>query len=457
MVNLDKSREVISVHIGQAGVQLGNACWELYCLEHGLTPSGEPTEGFSMDADHCATISTFFSEPEEKKYVPRSCFIDLEASVIDEVRNGAYRSLYNPDFMITGIEDAANNYARGMYTVGKEKRDEATEQIRKLAEDCNGLQGILVFLSIGGGTGSGLGASIIQNIREMYSKKSKLGFTIFPSPKVSTSVVEPYNSILATHALLEHLDIGIMLDNEAIYEICKSKLKVTRPGYGNLNRLIAQVVSSVTSSIRFKGKLNIDLNEFQTNLVPYPRIHFCVPAYAPIIAAERANHEGKNLMQITNQCFDGTNNFAMCNVRDGYYVSVAFLYRGEDIGPKEVNDAIFNAKSKPHVKYLDWIPTGNKMGINDQVPSSVPGSEVARTNRSIATLSNNTAIAEVFERVSTKFDLLYSKRAFVHWFCGEGMEESEFGEARQDLQALAVDYECTIDQIEEESQQEELG
>jgi len=394
MVNLDKSREVISVHIGQAGVQLGNACWELYCLEHGLTPSGEPTEGFSMDADHCATISTFFSEPEEKKYVPRSCFIDLEASVIDEVRNGAYRSLYNPDFMITGIEDAANNYARGMYTVGKEKRDEATEQIRKLAEDCNGLQGILVFLSIGGGTGSGLGASIIQNIR---------------------------------------------------------------PGYGNLNRLIAQVVSSVTSSIRFKGKLNIDLNEFQTNLVPYPRIHFCVPAYAPIIAAERANHEGKNLMQITNQCFDGTNNFAMCNVRDGYYVSVAFLYRGEDIGPKEVNDAIFNAKSKPHVKYLDWIPTGNKMGINDQVPSSVPGSEVARTNRSIATLSNNTAIAEVFERVSTKFDLLYSKRAFVHWFCGEGMEESEFGEARQDLQALAVDYECTIDQIEEESQQEELG
>lgn len=59
------------------------------------------------------------------------------------------------------------------------------------------------------------------------------------------------------------------MDNEAIYDICKKKLGVVSPSFNNLNRLIAQVVSSITASLRFDGSLNVDLNEFQTNLVPY--------------------------------------------------------------------------------------------------------------------------------------------------------------------------------------------
>jgi len=58
------------------------------------------------------------------------------------------------------------------------------------------------------------------------------------------------------------------VDNEAIYDICKKKLGVASPSFSNLNRLISQVVSSVTASLRFDGSLNVDLNEFQTNLVP---------------------------------------------------------------------------------------------------------------------------------------------------------------------------------------------
>jgi tubulin alpha len=58
------------------------------------------------------------------------------------------------------------------------------------------------------------------------------------------------------------------VDNEAIYDICKKNLNITSPSLVNLNRLIAQVVSSITASLRFDGSLNVDLNEFQTNLVP---------------------------------------------------------------------------------------------------------------------------------------------------------------------------------------------
>ena len=58
-----------------------------------------------------------------------------------------------------------------------------------------------------------------------------------------------------------------MVDNEAIYDICRRNLGIERPSYSNLNRLIAQVVSSITASLRFDGALNVDLTEFQVRVM----------------------------------------------------------------------------------------------------------------------------------------------------------------------------------------------
>ena len=101
-------REVISIHLGQAGIQTGNACWELYCLEHGIQPDGampsDKTIGVEDDA-----FNTFFSETGAGKHVPRCVFLDLEPTVVDEVRTGTYRQLFHPEQLISGKEDAANN------------------------------------------------------------------------------------------------------------------------------------------------------------------------------------------------------------------------------------------------------------------------------------------------------------------------------------------------------------
>ena len=93
--------------------------------------------------------------------------------------------------------------------------------------------------------------------------------------------MEPYNSTLCAHTTLEHSDCAFMVDNEAIYDICRRNLDIERPSYTNLNRLISQIVSSITASLRFDGALNVDLNEFQTNLVPYPR--YVLLPFLPII------------------------------------------------------------------------------------------------------------------------------------------------------------------------------
>merc|ERR1712096_79169 len=178
-----KMRECISIHVGQAGVQIGNACWELYCLEHGIQPDGQmPSDKTIGGGDD--SFNTFFSE--------------------------------------TG----ANNYARGHYTIGKEIVDLVLDRIRKLADRCTGLQGFLIFHSFGGGTGSGFTSLLMERLSVDYGKKSKLEFSIFPAPQISSAVVEPYNSILTTHTTLEHSDCAFMVDNEAIYDICRRNLDI---------------------------------------------------------------------------------------------------------------------------------------------------------------------------------------------------------------------------------------
>lgn len=430
-------REVISVHIGQAGVQMGSACWELYCLEHGINPDGSISEDSVAAKDNSYT--TFFSATGKSKQVPRAIFVDLEPTVIDEVRLGKYKGLFHPEQMITGKEDAANNYARGHYTIGKEIIDNTLDRIRKLADNCSGLQGFLIFHSFGGGTGSGFTSLLMERLSVDYGKKAKLEFAVYPAPKVSTAVVEPYNSILTTHTTLEHSDCAFMVDNEAIYEICNRNLGVSRPSYTNLNRLIGQIVSSITASLRFDGALNVDLNEFQTNLVPYPRIHFPLATYSPLISREKAAHEEHSVSQITAACFETNNQMVKCDPKAGKYMACCLLYRG-DVVPKDVNAAIAQIKTKRSIQFVDWCPTGFKVGINYQPPAVVEDGDLAQVKRAVCMLSNTTAIAEAWSRLDHKFDLMYAKRAFVHWYVGEGMEEGEFSEAREDMAALEKDY-----------------
>lgn len=126
-------------------------------------------------------LNTYVTNTKEVIYYIQNF---LSISLIDEIRRSDYRSLYHPEQLITGKEDAANNYARGHYSIGKEIIDVVMDRLFKLAEQCSGLQGFFVFHSFGGGTGSGFTSLLMQRLSEEFGKKSKLEFVVYPAPQV---------------------------------------------------------------------------------------------------------------------------------------------------------------------------------------------------------------------------------------------------------------------------------
>ncbi|XP_039754966.1 tubulin alpha chain-like isoform X5 [Pararge aegeria] len=365
--------------------------------------------------------------------------IDLETTPIDEIRTGTYRQLFRPSSLLTGKEDAASNFARGYFGIGREMIDLTLNHIRLAAEDCNSLQGFIIFRAFGGGTGSGFTALLLDGLSRDYGKLSKVEYAIYPAPKISPIIVEPYNAVMTTHACMDTADVCFIFDNEALYNILARLLDVPRPTYTNLNRLIAQVVSCMTASLRFEGSLNVELVEFRTNLIPYPRIHFPLVTFAPFVSPSKCFYKTMTTHQLMMSCFEPSNQMIKCDPRNGNYMACCLLFRG-DINPNDINSAINHIKSARSVHFVPWSPTGFKIGVNYQPPATVPGGDLAALQRAVVMVSNSSAVRIAWERICKKFSLMYAKRAFVHHFVGEGLEEEEFKNAIHNIKALSNDY-----------------
>ncbi|CAH3176567.1 unnamed protein product [Porites lobata] len=433
-----KMREIVHLQAGQCGNQIGAKFWEVISDEHGIDPTGT----YHGDSDlQLERINVYYNEATGGKYVPRAVLVDLEPGTMDSVRSGPFGQIFRPDNFVFGQSGAGNNWAKGHYTEGAELVDSVLDVVRKEAESCDCLQGFQLTHSLGGGTGSGMGTLLISKIREEYPDRIMNTFSVVPSPKVSDTVVEPYNATLSVHQLVENTDETYCIDNEALYDICFRTLKLTTPTYGDLNHLVSATMSGVTTCLRFPGQLNADLRKLAVNMVPFPRLHFFMPGFAPLTSRGSQQYRALTVPELTQQMFDAKNMMAACDPRHGRYLTVAAMFRGR-MSMKEVDEQMLNVQNKNSSYFVEWIPNNVKTAVCDIPPRGL--------KMSATFVGNSTAIQELFKRISEQFTAMFRRKAFLHWYTGEGMDEMEFTEAESNMNDLVSEYQQYQDATAEE-------
>ncbi|KAJ5078263.1 tubulin beta chain [Anaeramoeba ignava] len=444
-------REIVHLQVGQCGNQIGAKFWEVISNEHGIDPTGVYNGDNQLQLDR---INVYYNEAIGGKYVPRAILIDLEPGTMDAVRAGPYGQLFRPDNFVFGRSGAGNNWAKGHYTEGAELIDNVLDTVRKESESCDCLQGFQIAHSLGGGTGSGFGTLLLSKIKEEYPDRMIATFSVVPSPKVSDTVVEPYNATLSVHQLVENADSVMCIDNEALYDICTKTLKLSSPSYGDLNHLVSSVMSGITSCLRFPGQLNSDLRKLAVNLVPFPRLHFFLIGFAPLSSRTSIGYKSLTIPELTQQAFDPKNMMAATDPRHGKYLTASLMFRGK-MSTKQVEDNLMNVLNKNSSYFVEWIPNNIKSTVCDIPPK---GHRLSATF-----LGNSTSIQELFKRFGDQFKVMFKRKAFLHWYLGEGMDEMEFNEAENNMTDLVNEYQqyqdATIDDemgLEQNGDQDEM-
>lgn len=449
-------REIVHIQAGQCGNQMGAKFWEVISNEHGINPQGlyhgdNPKEQLSrvdvyfnhLDSiDQYPRRGTYGHSGIGGRFIPRAILLDLEPGALDAIRNSAFGSLFKPDNIITGHSGAGNNWAKGHYTDGAELIDQVLEIVRKESEATDCLQGFQLTHSLGGGTGAGMGSLLLSKIVEEYPDRIISTYSVVPSPKVSDTVVEPYNAVLSLHHLVENADQCFTLDNEALYDICIRTLKLPTPTYSDLNHLVSAVMVGTTASLRFSGQLNCDLRKLAVNLVPFPRLHFFMCGFAPLSSYGNRPYQASNrINDLITQLFDPHNVMCAANPRDGKYLTCAFMFRGKGISPQYIDETLLQLHNRTSNSFVEWIP--------NNVTASLCGVPPNGLGTSGTFVGNNTAIQQIWYRVSEQFTSMFRRKAFVHMYTNEGMDESEFVEAESNLHDLIGEYQqyqdATID------------
>uniref|UniRef100_A0A2K5Q9U2 Tubulin/FtsZ 2-layer sandwich domain-containing protein n=1 Tax=Cebus imitator TaxID=2715852 RepID=A0A2K5Q9U2_CEBIM len=368
----------------------------------------------------------YYNEASSGRYVACTVLMDLEPGTMDSARLGPTGHIFRPDNFISGHRGARNKWAKGYYTEGGELIESVMDVVRRQAEGCDCLQGFQLTHSLPG-----------------------LGYWVWDGyPPHGQNLGGPYNATLSIHKLIGNAEKMFCINNEALCNICSKTLKLTTPTYGDLNHLVSATMSGVTTCLRFPGQLNADLPKLAVNMVPFPWLQFFMPDFTPLISQGSQQYPALTVAELTQQLFDVKNMMAACDhpptlppCCHGRYLTMAAIFRRR-MSMREVDEQMFNIQNKNSSYFAEWLSHNVKTAVCD-IP--LRGLKMSATF-----IGNNTAIQELFKRVSQQFTAMFRCKAFLHWYTGEGMDEMEFTEAESNLNDLVSKYQQYQDSMAEE-------
>lgn len=235
------------------------------------------------------------------------------------------------------------------------------------------------------------------------------------------------------HQLIELADLVAYLDDDAIYSIAwRDKIQ---PTYHQANIIWADILSDITSSMRFPAQSRADLRKLSLNLVPFPRAHFVTPGTAPLSADRIEGRKStETFSDITSQLFNPKNlpleNYNR-NAGAVKCISASCVFRGA-IPTSEIDQQVTQIQNKQSSAFVEWIPDNLKISLCEVPPCNL--------NISATLLANTTAIIDSLITTKDRFQAMFKRRAFLQWYMGEGMDELEFTEAVSNLEDLIGEY-----------------
>ena len=311
--------------------------------------------------------------------------------------------------------------------------EEAVDVIRKEIEGCECFQGFEIAHSIGGGTGGGMEALLLEKMEEEYNDKMIQDYSIIPSPNYSVNILEPINSILSLNKMINLSNyLAYVIHNESLYNIFTNQLKIPRPSYDDINSLISSFMSGVSCGIRFPGEQTTNIRKLATNLVPFQPSHFLITSYAPVTPKENLEYQKITVKDLTRQIFD-MSNMMVKSGRSGRYYSAVTIFRGncsiEEIDKELIN---YKNKNKDLVYFLESLPC-NLLTFSCDVPP-------IGVNQAASFIVNSSVMEGVLKDISDKYQVMKERKAFLHLYTEEGMDEFEFEEAFANVNDLIVSF-----------------
>jgi len=431
-------REIITLQVGQCGNQIGSEFWKLLCAEHGINKRGI-LEDFASASDDRKDV--FFYQADDEHYIPRALLVDLEPRVINMIRASDYAELYNPEniFMSKDGGGAGNNWAKG-YSSAEKVQDEIFEMVDREAEGSDSLEGFVLIHSIAGGTGSGVGSYLLENINDRYPKKLIQTYSVFPMLSAETSdvVVQPYNSVLTLKRLTLNADAVVVLDNTALNRIAADRLKLQNPTFPQINSLVSTVMASSTTTLRYPSYINNDLIGMLASLIPLPRCHFLMTGYTPLtLDRQTATIRKTTVLDVMRRLLHTKNIMVSCSTRRGVYISILNIIQGE-VDPTQVHKSLQRIRERKLAKFIKWGPASIQVALSRQSPYIQHAHKVNGLM-----VANHTAICQLFDRCIKQYDKLRSRNAFIENYRQEPMfadSLDELDDAREVVVSLSDEY-----------------
>eukprot|EP01083_Nonionella_stella_P183609 664105_1 len=431
-------REIITLQVGQCGNQIGSAFWKRLCAEHGIGKDGI-VEEFAVDGGDRKDV--FFYQADDDHYIPRAVLVDMEPGVINGIRNEDHPNLFNPEnfYVHPSGGGAGNNWAKG-WGCERQVKDDIMEKLDREADGCDSLEGFVLSHSIAGGTGSGLGSYLLEQINDRYPKKLIQTYSVFPQrmpdSNVSDVVVQPYNSILTLKRLCLNADCVVVLDNNSLLRIASDRLHIKQPTMIQTNKLVSTVMAASTNTLRYPGYMNNDLIGLVASLIPTPRCHFLMTGYTPLTVDQNVSNVRKtSVLDVMRRLLQTKNIMVSCDTRKGVYISILNIIQGE-VDPTQVHKSLQRIREKRIAKFIQWGPASIQVALSKKSPYLKSANRVSGLM-----LANHTSIAGLFKTVTNDFSKMYKAKANMHTFTQvQGFESSEFDDARQVTRDLIEEY-----------------